>query len=353
MLVASVMGTTSTQATAHEKENPTVVQAYEAMLAARRYVHTAPFWVLHKSVLGKNGPQLNVKEIADLCLELGLAIDLPPESITEDDGTEYKDLWKYFQDRGVRIACVMAPMGFAPAPFMVGPADPDPEQAKAASDDLKRIIRKAAKYGIENVLSFTGYKVVGATRAAKVKALQVAYGPIIVVAGECGVTVALECLNNLKHTGPTAVMEGHDGYFGYNPDEVFAIVVFFEKPKVFGVAADWYHLDLMRRALVEAGVFQYNSVEHWKEKYGKYIVYTHTAGVFPVGDDRQRGEMHLPGQLLNYDKVYNDTTNFEIPRGMHICHENLIKSGRGQGKKVQRVSIRHGYIVAIVACEPK
>jgi hydroxypyruvate isomerase len=163
--------------------------------------------------------------------------------------------------------------------FAKGPLDPDNHGEVEAK--LREGIDLAVKYGVPNVITFTGMKKKGISDGAARRNCLDCWQRVIPYAEQKNVGIVLEHLNSKDDSHP---MKGHPGYWGDDVHLCADLVREVDSPS-FRLLFDIYHVQIMNGDLIR-------NIRRYHEIVGHY----HTAG------NPGRGELD-DSQEINYPAV--------------------------------------------------
>ena len=163
--------------------------------------------------------------------------------------------------------------------FAKGPVDP--KNHAEVEKKLRNGIDLAVKYGVPNVITFTGMSTVGISDSAARKNCLDCWKRVIPYAEENKIGLVLEHLNSKDDSHP---MKGHPGYWGDDLHRCAELVTEVGSPN-FKLLFDVYHVQIMNGDLIR-------NIRRYSDIVGHY----HTAG------NPGRGELD-DSQEINYPPV--------------------------------------------------
>lgn len=251
------------------------------------------------------GSVFDLPQQCRLCKQHGLQLDLVPF-----------ENWQFVLDSGVALSCVLADMGKDVLPFV--PGFNDPQYAERTYAAVDTAIDRAAAAQIKYVLVFTGFNT-GEEQSVQFQRIVEGYTKpkgsapesLVKKAERLGVTLIIEMLNT---TGDEATWKGHPGYLGDNTAELIESVIKPIGSPNFLLAFDVYHVVMMDENPLA-----------FIELYGDYIGYVHVAGVMSEDLARNRGELALEGQVIDYEAVFSAMSEF-LPADTFVLFEYIPTS---------------------------
>jgi sugar phosphate isomerase/epimerase len=247
------------------------------MSSKRRFKHSVGYWCLHDTEW-KWSPQ----QICDCAKSLEIeSIELLPA-----------DLIPFVIEQGLGSA--LGVNGMPDPPFVKG-LNNKRHHEKVISLTTEAI-KRCAKFGIPNVIAFTGYKWAdvnkpnGAEISLKEGAANCVEGlrELAKYGEQNKVTICLEHLNTRDASHP---MKGHPGYQGDSIEYCADIVRRVDSPRV-KLLFDIYHVQVMHGDVIRR-----------IREYGELIGHIHTGGSPGRGELDDDQEIHYPGIARALDAI--------------------------------------------------
>ena len=225
---------------------------------------------IRQSIMGWCFKPMDMLTLAKHCKRIGL------EAM---EGIDAK-LYDQVTAMGLKISLVSS-HGFAAGPL-------DPDNHAMVEKKLRDGIDRAVKYGVPNVITFTGMTKAGISdRAAKKNCLD-CWKRVIPYAEEKGIGLVLEHLNSKAHLnadGTVHPMKGHPGYWGDDVHLCAELVQAVGSEK-FKLLYDIYHVQIMNGDLIAN-----------LQKYQSIIGHYHTAGNPGRRELDGRNEINYPAVM--------------------------------------------------------
>ncbi|MDE0863327.1 MAG: TIM barrel protein [Rubripirellula sp.] len=238
-------------------------QVNQEQLVAQEREGKAARGRVRQSVMGWCFKPMDAVTLAKHCKRIGL------EAIEGIPSNQYDAVTEI----GLKISLVSS-HGFAKGPV-------DPKNHAEVEKKLRNGIDLAVKYGVPNVITFTGMSTVGISDSAARKNCLDCWKRVIPYAEENKIGLVLEHLNSKDDSHP---MKGHPGYWGDDLHRCAELVTEVGSPN-FKLLFDVYHVQIMNGDLIR-------NIRRYSDIVGHY----HTAG------NPGRGELD-DSQEINYPPV--------------------------------------------------
>lgn len=308
------------------------------------------WWNFEANGLHPTGSNFTAAEMCDVAAEFGLRHDIPG-----------KANWGTIHARGQQIDCTMCEWSDSLAgapPFGPSIGDEDPMRRAEIVRQMKIWMEIAQENNVPKMLCFLGNNS-GDDRAKQWERVDASLKELTAHAEELGsLQLCFEPLNDVDFGSiPLANMKGHPGQFCPDPLEMLKHLKRVGKPKVCGMAFDFYHpaAEFRKQWIVGENVEESrksvtNRLLDMFDQCGEYVLHTHTAQI-TLDDERMRGELHLVGGLIDYDVVYQHVwqSGYE---GRWLA-EWVTTEGATEDIGPRRTIIRSGIGKATKICGPK
>lgn len=322
----------------------------EEKTATGNRVPTLCWWITDNSGLHEAGANFTPEQMCDTVATLGAKHDIPPRA-----------QWKLIGNRDQKVDCTMCEWSGSlagEAPFGPSIGDEDPDRRAEIVKQMKAWMDLCQIKGIPKMLCFFG-NASGDDADAQWARIDEALIKLTEHAETTSVQLCFEPLNSVNFGDiPLAGMKGHPGQFCSDPMQFLEHIKRVGKPEHCAMAFDFYHpaaqfrdawLDGVEGTVASKKVVTAKLIEMF-DTCREYVGHIHVAGCY-ADDRRMRGELHLPGQLINYREVM-----------AHVWASGydgnwLIEYVSTAGSREADISTRQGIVLdgmkkAVALCQP-
>lgn len=306
------------------------------------------WWNMDNSGVHKQGPNLTPEQMCDAVAAIEGAHDIPP-----------RKHWGLIESRGQNINVTMTEWSGSlagEAPFGPSIGDKNQKRRREIINQMKAWIDLASRKKIPKMLCFLGNKS-GDDEDAQWKWIDKALKELAAYAKKKNVILCFEPLND-RNFGKIALagMKGHPGQFCSDPLQIRDHLEKVGMPKYCGLAFDFYHPSAQYRdkwvvkGNVEASRKRVTAeLISMYDQCREYVHHVHVAGCF-LDDTLMRGELHLPGQLIDYRAVMTHVWASGY-KGNYLI-EYVTTEGADKPVTARQKIVLTGHKSAVDLCKP-